>query len=63
MAEGIWRQLVGLPIAGGMLVIGSIATIISANGLGITSREWAQLGVPLGLATMAVYYVWIFIMR
>jgi len=46
-----------------MLVIGSIATIISANGLGITSREWAQLGVPLGLATMAVYYVWIFIMR
>ncbi len=58
----ITAALMGLLIAGGMLVTGSIANIISANGLGVTSREWARHGVPLGLATMVIYYVWIFMM-
>ncbi|HNX40028.1 MAG TPA: DUF1646 family protein [Methanothrix sp.] len=56
----ITAALMGLLIAGGMLVPGNIPNIISANKLGITSKEWARLGVPLGLVLMAVYYVWIF---
>ena len=56
----ITSALMGLLIAGGMLVPGNIPNIISANKLGITSKEWARLGVPLGLVTMLVYFVWIF---
>ncbi len=52
--------LMGLLIAGGMLIPGNIPNIISAGKLGITSKEWARLGVPLGLITMAIYFVWIF---
>lgn len=52
--------LMGLLIAGGMLIPGNIPNIISAQKLNITSKEWARLGVPLGAVTMAVYYVWIF---
>jgi predicted cation transporter len=52
--------LMGLLISGGMLIPGNIPNIISAGKLGITSGEWAKLGVPLGLITMAIYFVWIF---
>jgi len=52
--------LMGLLISGGMLIPGNIPNIISAGKLGITSGEWAKLGVPLGLVTMAIYFVWIF---
>jgi len=56
----ITAALMGLLIAGGMLVPGNIPNIIAANKLCITSKEWARLGVPLGLALMLVYFVWIF---
>ena len=56
----IQAVLMGLLIAGGMLIPGNIPNIISAQKLNITSKEWAKLGVPLGLIIMAVYYVWIF---
>jgi predicted cation transporter len=56
----ITAALMGLLIAGGMLVPGNIPNIISANKLGITSKEWARLGVPLGLLLMLVYFAWIF---
>jgi predicted cation transporter len=56
----ITAALMGLLIAGGMLVPGNIPNIISANKLGITSKEWARLGVPLGLVLMLVYFAWIF---
>jgi predicted cation transporter len=52
--------LMGLLISGGMLIPGNIPNIISAGKLGITSGEWAKLGVPLGLITMLIYFVWIF---
>ena len=57
----IEAALMGLLIAGGMLIPGNIPNIISAGKLGITSKEWARLGVPLGLVTMAVYFVIIFV--
>jgi predicted cation transporter len=56
----IQAVLMGLLISGGMLIPGNIPNIISAGKLGITSKEWAKLGVPLGLVLMAAYFVWIF---
>lgn len=56
----IQAVLMGLLISGGMLIPGNIPNIISAGKLGITSKEWARLGVPLGLILMGLYYVWIF---
>ncbi len=55
--------LMGLLIAGGMLIPGNIPNIISAGKLGITSKEWARLGVPMGLVSMAIYYVIIFVLK
>ena len=53
--------LLGLLISGGMLIPGNIPNIISANKLSITSKEWAQFGVPIGLITMAIYFVVLFV--
>ncbi|MET3698799.1 predicted cation transporter [Bacillus oleivorans] len=49
--------LLGLLISGGMLIPGNIPNIIAAGKLNITSKEWARFGVPVGLITMAVYFV------
>jgi len=49
--------LMGLLVSGGMLIPGNIPNIISANKLGITSKEWARLGIPLGLVAMLVYFI------
>jgi predicted cation transporter len=49
--------LMGLLISGGMLIPGNIPNIICASKLHIKSRDWAILGVPLGLALMAVYFI------
>jgi predicted cation transporter len=61
MAQGqIVAILMGLLISGGMLIPGNIPNIISASKLKIGSKEWARLGVPLGLAIMLIYYVLLF---
>lgn len=48
--------LMGLLISGGMLIPGNIPNIIAAGKLKITSKEWAKVGVPLGLAMMVIYF-------
>lgn len=53
--------LMGLLISGGMLIPGNIPNIISASKLGIGSKEWAVLGVPIGLAFMLIFFVIIFV--
>lgn len=58
--EQITGALLGLLIAGGMLIPGNIPNIISANKLGITSKEWARIGLPIGLVAMVVYFVWLY---
>ena len=58
--QQIQAVLMGLLISGGMLIPGNIPNIISAQKLSITSKEWAKLGVPLGLILMAAYFVWVF---
>lgn len=61
MGQGqIVAILMGLLISGGMLIPGNIPNIISAGKLKIGSKEWAKLGVPLGLSIMLVYFILIF---
>jgi predicted cation transporter len=51
----------GLLIAGGMLIPGNIPNIIAACKLGISSSEWARVGIPLGMALMLSLFVIIFV--
>jgi predicted cation transporter len=53
----IQAVLMGLLIAGGMLIPGNIPNIIAAGKLGIRSKDWAKIGLPLGFIIMAVYFV------
>ena len=59
--QQIVSALMGLLIAGGMLIPGNIPNIIAACKLGITSREWAEVGMPLGLILMAAFFVILFV--
>jgi predicted cation transporter len=59
--QQIVSALMGLLIAGGMLIPGNIPNIIAAGKLDITSREWAEVGVPLGLALMAIFFIILFV--
>jgi predicted cation transporter len=49
--------LLGLLIAGGMLVPGNIPNIVAAGRLKIGSREWAKTGVPVGMVLMVTMFV------
>lgn len=49
--------LMGLLLAGGILIPGNIPNIIAASKLGISMKEWARVGLPLGLVSMAIYFV------
>ncbi len=58
MAPGqIKSALIALLISGGMLIQGNIPNIIAAGKLKIGARQWAGLGIPLGLALMVVYFL------
>jgi predicted cation transporter len=60
-SQQITSALMGLLIAGGMLIPGNIPNIIAACKLGITSSEWARIGLPLGLALMTVFFAILFV--
>ena len=57
----IKSALMGLIIAGGMLIPGNIPNIISAGKIGITSKEWAKIGIPVGIIAMMIYFAVIFV--
>jgi predicted cation transporter len=59
--QQIRSALLGLLIAGGMLIPGNIPNIIAAGKLEITSKEWARTGVPLGLAMMLCFFCILFL--
>lgn len=59
--QQIQAILMGLLLSGGMLIPGNIPNIISAGKLNIKSREWAKVGVPLGLVLLLIYFVIVFI--
>ena len=52
----------GLLVFGGMLIPGNIPNIIAAGKLGITSGEYAKLGVPFGIILGAFFFVLIYFM-
>jgi predicted cation transporter len=49
--------LLGLIIAGGMLIPGNIPNIIAAGKLRIKSKEWIAVGVPVGAIAMALCFL------
>mgnify|MGYP000973362294 CR=1 FL=1 len=53
--------LMGLLLSGGMLIPGNIPNIISAGKLNIKSREWAKIGLPIGICMLLIYFVIVFI--
>ena len=53
----IISAVMALLIAGGMLIPGNIPNIVAAGRLKINMKEWAVIGVPIGLALMIVYFV------
>lgn len=57
----IKSALLGLLIAGGMLIPGNIPNIIAAGKMGITSKEWARYGVPLGFTLLVIYFTILFV--
>jgi len=54
--------LMGLLISGGMLIPGNIPNIIAAGKLGIKSREWAVIAIPIGAVLMVAYFVLLFLL-
>jgi predicted cation transporter len=48
--------LMGLLISGGMLIPGNIPNIVAAGRLGISSREWARVGLVTGLPLMLLCF-------
>ncbi|HEX7364688.1 MAG TPA: DUF1646 family protein [Dehalococcoidia bacterium] len=46
-----------LLIAGGMLIPGNIPNIVAAGRLKIKMKEWAIIGVPVGMVLMIIYFV------
>jgi predicted cation transporter len=55
--QSLRYMLVSLIIGGGMLIPGNIPNIISASKLRIKSKEWAKIGIPLGMILYTVYFV------
>jgi len=49
--------IMGLLIAGGMLIPGNIPNIVAAGRLKISMKGWAIIGVPIGLVIMAIYFL------
>jgi predicted cation transporter len=49
--------IMGLLIAGGMLIPGNIPNIVAAGKLKISMREWAVFGIPIGLVLMVIYFL------
>ncbi|HLI82252.1 MAG TPA: DUF1646 family protein [Candidatus Binataceae bacterium] len=50
------RVLMGLLISGGMLIPGNIPNIVAASRLGISSREWARVGLVTGFPLMLLCF-------
>jgi predicted cation transporter len=56
-APQIISAVMGLLIAGGMLIPGNIPNIVAAGRLKINMKEWAVIGVPIGLVVMIIYFL------
>ncbi len=48
--------LLGLLISGGMLITGNIPNVVAASRLRISSREWARIGIGLGVVLLTLCF-------
>src|SRR5258708_31548037 len=48
--------LLGLLISGGMLITGNVPNVVAASGLRLSSREWAQIGVGVGVVLLILCF-------
>ena len=48
--------IVALLVAGGMLIPGNVPNIVAAAVLRIQARDWAKIGVPIGLVLLVIYF-------
>ena len=55
--EQVKSALMSLLISGGMLIPGNIPNIVVAGRLRISMREWARIGVPIGLVLLIAYFL------
>lgn len=55
--------LMGLLISGGMLIPGNIPNIVAAGRLGISSGEWARVGLITGIPLMVLCFVVLLMMH
>lgn len=53
----IISAIIALLISGEILIPGNIPYIVAAGRLRISSKEWALIGIPLGLSLMVLYFV------
>ncbi len=53
----ILSAIMGLLIAGGILIPGNIPNIVAAERLKINMGEWAKIGIPLGAVIMVIYFI------
>jgi len=53
----ILSAIIALLISGGILIPGNIPNIVAAGRLRISTKEWAIIGVPLGLSLMVLYFI------
>jgi predicted cation transporter len=60
-SQQITGALMGLLVSGGILIPGNIPNIIAAGKMKISSREWAKVGIPLGIVLMIVFFGVLFI--
>ncbi|MDR7481842.1 MAG: DUF1646 family protein, partial [Armatimonadota bacterium] len=59
--QQVQAVLMGLLVSGGMLIPGNIPNIVAAGRLGIGSRQWARVAVPIGAALLVLYYIVLFL--
>ncbi|MEW6103418.1 MAG: DUF1646 family protein [bacterium] len=52
----IKASLLSLVVSGGMLIPGNIPNIISAERLEIGMKEWAKIGIPIGLIFLIIFF-------
>lgn len=53
----IVSAIMALLIAGGILIPGNLPNIVAAGRLRISAKEWAIIGIPLGLSLMVLYFI------
>ena len=49
--------LMALVVSGGLLIPGNIPNIICASKFKITSKEWANAAIPVGILAMVIYFI------